>query len=60
MPERLTEEEFQEMRNLIKRFAETELDQWAAWRTETRFGTVYISISRKPEHGATDAAYDEY
>jgi hypothetical protein len=29
MTERLTEEEFDEMRALLKRFAESELDQWA-------------------------------
>ena len=37
MTDRLTDEEFDGMRALIKRFAESELDQWALWRTTTKF-----------------------
>jgi hypothetical protein len=38
----MSEQEFDEMRALIKRYAETEMDQWAAWRTETKYGMVYV------------------
>jgi hypothetical protein len=56
----MTKEEFDEMRALIKRFAESELDQWALWRTTTKFGPVYISIKRIPDPGASDDAYDPF
>jgi hypothetical protein len=56
----LTKEEFDQMRTLLKQFAETELDQWVAWRTQTRYGPVYISISRQPEPGASDEAYEPF
>ena len=58
--ERLNDDEWNEMRSLIRRFAETELDQWVAWRTETSYGTVYIEISRAPRPGASDDASDPY
>lgn len=60
MSEHLSQEEFDQMRSLIRRFAEDEMDQWAAWRTETKFGTVYITIARVPAQGATDEGYDPF
>jgi hypothetical protein len=60
MSDQMSEQEFDEMRALIKRYAETEMDQWAAWRTETKYGTVYVSITRVPASGATDEGYDPY
>jgi hypothetical protein len=53
----MSKDEFDHMRALIKRFAETEMDQFALWRTETAYGPVYISITRVPEPGASDDAY---
>lgn len=48
------------MRDLLKRFCETGLDQWENWRTETSYGTVYITIQRIPAPGATDESYDPF
>jgi hypothetical protein len=48
------------MRALIKRFGETELDQFALWRTDTESGPIYITISRALEPGATPDAYDRF
>ena len=56
----MTDEEFDQMRTLLKRYAESGLDQWSMWRTNTDYGPVYISISRVPEPGATDEAYDSF
>ena len=42
----MTNEEFDQMRALIKRYAEAEMDQWSMWRTTTALGPIYISISR--------------
>jgi len=58
MSEQMTDEEIDRMIHLLKRFAAEELDQWVMWRTETDHGPVFISISRKPEQGASEHAYD--
>jgi hypothetical protein len=60
MAETMSTEEFDLMRALIKKYAETTLDQWDAWRTETKHGPIYISISMKPEPGASPDAYELY
>ena len=36
------------MRELLKRYGETELDQWEMWRTDTSWGPVYVTIDRAP------------
>jgi hypothetical protein len=56
----MSKDEFDHMRALIKRFAETEMDQFALWRTEAAHGPVYISITRLPEPGASDDAFDPF
>jgi hypothetical protein len=59
MPDdRMTTDEFDQMRELLRRFAATELDQWVMWRTETAHGPVYVSIKRIPDPGASEGAYD--
>jgi hypothetical protein len=42
----MSKDEFDEMRRLLKRFAETEMDQWPMWRTETTYGTVHLDHAR--------------
>ena len=34
---------------LLKEFCVIELDQWVRWKLETKFGPVYISISRESD-----------
>jgi hypothetical protein len=46
--ERLTKEEFSEMLRLLKRHAETDMDQWAEWKLESSRGTIYIMVSNAP------------
>lgn len=46
------------MRALIKRYGEKELDQFELWRTDTRWGPIYITISREPAPGVVPDAYD--
>mgnify|MGYP003651612418 CR=1 FL=1 len=45
----MTNEEFEQFKKLLKKFCSEDLDQWERWKTETNFGTVYISISRIPD-----------
>ena len=54
----LGDDEWEIFRDLLRRYCAANLDQWDMWRTETKFGTVYITISRKPEAGASTEAYD--
>jgi hypothetical protein len=56
----MTTDEFDQMRDLLRRFAATELDQWVLWRTETPQDPVYVSITRIPEPGASDDAYESF
>lgn len=45
------------MIELLARFANTDLDQWEAWRIATDYGPVYVEISRALPPGATDSAF---
>lgn len=44
----LSDDEMMTLTRLLRRFAETELDQWEAWKMPTATGDVYVSISRQP------------
>jgi hypothetical protein len=46
--ERLSDEEFERMRELFTRYCSYELDQWEMWRVETAYGPVYVNLSRAP------------
>ena len=54
---KLSDEEFKRMINLLNRYVETEMDQWELWKFNTSFSTVYINISMKPE-GSVEAYTD--
>ena len=56
----MTDEELVALFDLLRRYSEEELDQWDTWRTETKYGTVFISISRQPQPGATPASYEPF
>lgn len=43
-PDALTVDEFRLMMQLIHRYSETELDQWATYSLSTGFGHVFISL----------------
>lgn len=55
--DKLTEEEFTAMLSLIKRYTETEMDQWQAWKFDTDFGNVFIEVTRD-QRGSTDTYTD--
>jgi hypothetical protein len=58
VPQQLSDEEFKQFRGLLRRYCAWNLDQWDTWRTHTRYGPVYISISRKPLDGARPDSYE--
>ncbi|QKW39950.1 hypothetical protein HUT06_42860 [Actinomadura sp. NAK00032] len=57
LEDRLSDEEFQGMLRLLRRFADTEMDQFALW--QLRKGEdepVYVSVSLKPV-GAAESSF---
>ncbi len=52
--EKLSDEEYRLMFQLLHRHSETEMDQWDLWKFESKFGKVYISLSRAPDPGASE------
>ena len=44
---KLTDQEFKQLLNLVKRYTETEMDQFDHWKFQTKYGKVYVEISRE-------------
>jgi len=44
-----SDEERRQFFALLKRYAEFELDQWARLKIKTKYGDVFIDVSRKPD-----------
>jgi hypothetical protein len=53
--QKLSEEEFKEMIQMLNRYVESEMDQWELWKFNSSFGSVYVNVSMKP-----DASEDAY
>ncbi len=51
-------DEFRALISAVKRYAEMDLDQWAAWRLATEHGEVFVTISRSPGPGRTPDMFD--
>jgi hypothetical protein len=51
----LTKDEFVLLTGLLKRYAETQMDQWELWSFNTNKSRIYVSISMKPS--GPEAAY---
>jgi len=49
--------EFWLFKKLLIKFCK-QLDQWELWKVNTRYGKVYIEISRAP-HPGSEGAYHE-
>ena len=47
----LTPQELSTLRELLRRFASYDLDQWEEWKVATPHGPAYIVITREPEPG---------
>jgi hypothetical protein len=53
----LSDSEMTQFFGLLHRFCEEELDQWELWALETKYGDVFINISRYPSQPGTEEAY---
>ena len=51
-----TDNDFCELARLLASYATHELDQFDHWKLETRWGTVYVEISREAPAGAPESA----
>lgn len=54
----MTTSEPVQLENALYRFADHELDQWENWRLDSRYGPVYMRISRELPAGESAAAFD--
>ena len=46
--DKLSKSEFKEMLSLIKRHAETDMDQFSTWKFDSSRGPIFICISNGP------------
>ena len=53
--EKLTDEEMIQMFKLVKRYVETEMDQFENWKFDSKYGKVYLSIAISVSKEAEDA-----
>ncbi|MBU1054123.1 MAG: hypothetical protein KKC46_09875 [Proteobacteria bacterium] len=47
--QKLSDNDYKTLFSLLKRFAETELDQWERWKFNTKYGYVFVEITRKED-----------
>ena len=47
--QKFTEDDYKTFYSLLKQFSETELDQWVRWKFNTKYGYVFVDITRKED-----------
>jgi hypothetical protein len=57
VPGTFDDDDIRQLIRLLHRYADTELDQWEAWRFATSFGDVFIELRRAPSPGYDAGAY---
>jgi hypothetical protein len=57
MADALSDDELNQLVALLYRFATFELDQHEAWKLDTDYGPVYVTLSRALPAGHSDEAY---
>jgi hypothetical protein len=48
---RLSDEEFWLLLTMLRRYADTDMDQWDCWQLDSRYGKVYFRITRELAEG---------
>ncbi|MFF9004151.1 hypothetical protein ACF1GW_08370 [Streptomyces achromogenes] len=56
----LSDQEFDQFRDLLRRYCAHELDQWESLRTETPYGPVYVLLTRSLPPGTAPEAYRRF
>ncbi|MEX2961556.1 hypothetical protein [Microbulbifer sp. TYP-18] len=54
---KLSDAEFKQMLELLKRYVENDMDQWELWKFDSNFSKIYVNVSMKPVHPSTEEAY---
>ncbi|WP_299948415.1 hypothetical protein [uncultured Microbulbifer sp.] len=54
---KLSDAEFKQMLELLKRYVENDMDQWELWKFDAKFSKIYVNVSMKPSHPGTEEAY---
>lgn len=57
--DKMSKEEFVQMLKLMKRYAETEMDQFELWKFDIDFAKIFVTISMVPQHEGTEGAYTD-
>jgi hypothetical protein len=52
-----TNDDFRNLIQALKKYADEELDQWDLWKLGSAYGEVFVSIRRQPD---PDATVDHY
>jgi len=56
---KMSQDEFVLMLKLLKRFASTEMDQFALFKFDTSFSKIYVNMSMCPPVEGTEDMYSE-
>ena len=57
--EKLSDEEFAAMVRFLKRYVETEMDQWELWKFDSSRSTIYVNVSMYPSHEGAEDSYTD-
>lgn len=50
----MTDDEWVTFKKLLCKYCEEDLDQWSSWKVSTKYGNVFIDITRKENGYAHD------
>ena len=53
----LTDEEFSNLVHLLMRYAEEDMDQWAAWRWTSPYGPMFMRLTMALPEGESPDVY---
>jgi hypothetical protein len=59
MSGQLSDDEMRSLMRLLRRHAETSMDQWERWRLSTTFGQVFIEMRMTPQPGSGATSYED-
>ncbi|MTE16974.1 hypothetical protein [Nocardia aurantiaca] len=56
--DRMSDADYRQLLSLLRKFSDSELDQWANLIIPSRYGDVYVSLSRKPLVAELEPTYN--
>jgi len=57
MSGQLSDDEMRQLMRLLRRHANTSMDQWERWRLPTTFGQVFVELRMTPQPGSDESTY---